>query len=519
MRPGITRVVALMLASTWPFALNAQDDVRFTVDGWVIEGENPISEADAQAVLRPYTGPQTGLDGLQQAARALEEHLQDRGYTFYRVVLPPQSISDGAVRLTVYPFTVGEIVIEGNEHHGDDNILRSLPSLKVGESPNARELSRNLALANLNSSKRTRLTFGAGAAGELDARIEVADRDPTRVYLWANDTGTEETGRYRVGAGYHNANFLDRDQLLSATVTTSPSKPDQVAQGGLNWRMPHYGSNGLISAVAIESDVDSGTVAEVFDVRGSGSVYGLSYSKVLPRAGEYRHLLTLGVTDKYFDSDVEFADQAIGVDVRSRPLHLEYAGEHQGGTTKSRFSVAAVTNLSGGRDNDDAAYDAVRAGAQQDWSLFRFDASVEKRIRGMTVRTSVAGQYTDEPLIAGEQLGIAGVRSVRGFDEREITGDRGFFARLEVLAPRFDNGLRLGWFIDGGRVERVETAAGESEETDVVTTGLTMSWDFDRRVRVSADIAHVLQLSPAVPGDGTAEGDERAHFNVTYFFE
>jgi len=38
----------------------------------------------------------------------------------------------------------------------------------------------------------------------------------------------------------------------------------------------------------------------------------------------------------------------------------------------------------------------------------------------------IDGQYSDEPLIIGEQFGLGGVTSVRGFEERAVTGDRGF---------------------------------------------------------------------------------------------
>lgn len=513
------RTTVPILALCLPLLAVAQD-IRFSVTAWQLEGEIPVGERAAQAVLAPFLGPQTGLEGLRKAASALEERLHEAGYTFYRVVLPPQEIRDGAVRLMIHPFTVGEISTEGNQYHSDDNIRRSLPALRPGESPNARKLSANLALANLNPSKRAKLTFGPGAEpGRLDARIEVSDKDPRRSYLWLNDTGNENTGEYRLGVGYHDANFLDRDHQFNASLTTSPTEPNQVAQGGLNWRMPHYRSNGLFSAMAVESDVESGTVAEFFDVRGRGSVYGLAYSKVLPRVGRYRQVTTLGITDKYFDSDVGFSGQAIGVDVRSRPLSLDYTGEFRGDTLKLKFSLGAAGNLSGGSDNDDATYARARLGAEQGWSLFRFDLDSEKTVGSFTVSTTLSAQYADEPLISGEQIGLGGARNVRGFEEREFTGDRGFWARLEVITPRYGNGLRFGWFVDGGRVERVEAAAGEPDRIEAVSTGLLLTWEFKRRLLLHADFAHVLDLSGASDLGPTREGDERAHFNISYFFE
>lgn len=514
----ISRCIALAVAVILYVDTAVAQDVEFTVDGWRIEGDNPIGEDRAQSVLAPFTGPQQGLGGLQKAAAALESAIHEAGFTFYRVVLPPQTVEDGAVRLQVYVFTVGEVVVEGNRFHDDENIRASLPSLVEGESPNAREVSLNLALANLNVSKRARLTFGPGAEpGRLDARIEVADRDPDRYYLWANDTGTEATGDYRVGAGFQMANFLDRDQYLNGTIATSPSKPDQVAQYGLSWRAPLYTLNSLFNLFAVYSDVDSGTVAEFFDVRGSGTVFGGGYSKILPRVGNYRQAATIGVTDKKFDSDIDFSGQPIGVDVRSRPAWLDYRGEYEGETLDSTVSLTVLSNLSGGSHNDGAAYAASRVGARQDWNAVRFDTSLEKTLREWIVRVRLSGQYADEPLISGEQFGIGGAGSVRGLNEREFTADRGVSGSVEVMAPPFSNGMRVGLFLDGGALENESPAVGEVDRLDVVSGGVTANWRYRNHWQFDLDLARVVDVSGFAPEGTTREDDSRVHFNVTYF--
>ncbi len=494
-------------------------DISFTVDEWIIEGDNPLTSPVSQRILAPYLGEQTGLDGLQKAAADLEKQMVDDGYTFYRVVLPPQSIESGTVRLQVFPFVVEDVTIEGNEHHSDENIRASLPELREGESPNAVKLSRNLGLANLNSSKRAKLTFGASdQQGQLNARIEVADRDPGRFYLWANDTGNEETGNYRLGAGYQNANFLGRDHNLTATFTTSPSQPDDVQQYGATWRIPHYASNGLFNLLAIRSDADSGRIAG-FSVKGSGEVLGLGYSKVLKRHGDYRQIATLSVADKFFDSDVAFSGQAIGVDVRSRPLRLDYQGEIKRDTATTKFNFAVVGNLSGGSMNDDASYAAARAGAEQGWSLFRFNANAQRTFNGHTFNIYLDGQYTDEPLISGEQFGIGGVHSTRGFREREYSGDRGIRLGFELLSPKWKNGLRIGWFLEGASTENLNPQPGEIERQDISSTGLITTWQWGRSLQVDAHFAYVLDVSDESMIGATKKGDERVHFNVTYFHD
>src|SRR5687768_10543947 len=73
-------------------AAYAQDGPRFAVRGFEIEGELPIPRERALAIVGPYTGESVDLERLQDAVRALESELAARGFPFYRVVLPPQSL-------------------------------------------------------------------------------------------------------------------------------------------------------------------------------------------------------------------------------------------------------------------------------------------------------------------------------------------------------------------------------------------------------------------------------------------
>ena len=121
-------------------------EASFTVSGYAVEGDNPLGEAQTQAALAPFVGQHVGIERLQQAATALETLLRENGYGFYRVVLPPQDIG-GVIRLQMFRFTVGTVEIKGNQFFSNDNILRSLPQLATGSSPNTNALARDLALA------------------------------------------------------------------------------------------------------------------------------------------------------------------------------------------------------------------------------------------------------------------------------------------------------------------------------------------------------------------------------------
>ena len=122
--------------------------VHFSVDRFIVEGDNPLDKAATERILKPFLGERQGLKDLQAAAAALQKTLGERGYAFRRVVLPPQTLEGNTVKLTVIAFKLGTIRVSGNRYFSNANILSSLPDLRRGRVPDTRELSRELQLAN-----------------------------------------------------------------------------------------------------------------------------------------------------------------------------------------------------------------------------------------------------------------------------------------------------------------------------------------------------------------------------------
>ncbi len=502
-------------------AAGEPQEVTFPVSTYLVEGENPLDPAETKRILAPYTGGALGLEALQGAARALEKALRARGYAFHQVTLPPQALDGGAVRLQVSAPVLGEIRVTGNRRFSERNIRASLPQLKPAiRSINTRHLARSLALANRHPAKHTRVRFVAGKApGTVDAEIRVTEQRPRQAFAWLNNTGTEATGRSRLGVGLRHSNLWDRDHSATATYTTSPEKPDRVSQVGLRYRVPAYAWGGLWDLLYARSDVDSGTVAESFEVSGRGTVVGLHYTQLLGRRGAYEHELRLGVTDKLFDNEVDFQGTPLGVDVRSRPLVLRYQGRRRDPGREWSFYVDYTANLPGGAHNDARAYADTRAGAGDDWRAIHFGGRMRRAINRWLLVGRFDGQYATVPLIPGEQFGLGGARSVRGLEEREVLGDRGYRASLELWAPPLKPaGLRLLGFLDGGRVTRKAPQPGEIATQAVASSGLGVRWNWRDRLSLNLDWGHVLNGVEDPDGQSTRRGDDRVHFNVAVRF-
>ena len=50
--------------------------------------------------------------------------------------------------------------------------------------------------------------------------VKVSDEQPWKVSVTLDNTGTPQTGNYRVGLGFVHANLFDRDHMLTAQYIT-----------------------------------------------------------------------------------------------------------------------------------------------------------------------------------------------------------------------------------------------------------------------------------------------------------
>lgn len=488
-------------------------EARFAVRSFTIEGELPISRERALAILTPYAGDSVRLEDLQSAATALEAELVSSGYSFYRVVVPPQSL-EGTVALRVLPFRLNRITVSGNRHFSTENVLSSLPALRSGASPNVAAIGRNRAAANEHPSKALDITFRqSDAPDSVDAEVKVQEQPPLGFFVGVNNTGERRTGSWRATAGVQYTNLWDRDHAITATYTTSPEKTSDVQQYGFYYRMPFYSVSGALTLFYAYSDVNTGLVANAFEVSGRGRFGGIHWRQHLTPTGPYSHSIEAGLDDRFFDNNVVFGGTQLGVDVRSRPVNLTYHGRYDAADASLGGSLQYARNVSGGADNNDAAYAANRAGASSGWDAWRYGIDGQWRLAPWVLALRVRGQYSDEPLIPGEQFGLGGATSVRGLREREVTGERGIAFSVEALRPLPWEGVTALVFADGGEVRAVGPTPGLPSRQGAFSLGAGLRFSLARRLFASLDVAQVIDGTTA-----SRSGDRRAHFSLVYRF-
>lgn len=496
--------------------------VSFDIERFQVIGDNPLNDKDSNALLEPFIGKNKGIDDIEGAADAFEQAIIAKGFSFYQVSLPPQELTDNVVDILVKRYQIGKILVQGNKHYSDNNIIASLPKLKPGESPSTLEIARSLHFANQSPAKRVRVTLAPGqAADEIDAQVSVLDTNPLAMSVWLNNTGTEASGDYRVGASIAHSNLFDRDHSSSLSFITSPEGLNDVQQFALSYLVPFYQLGGKLNFLAVESDVDTGTVEGVFEVAGRGEVYSIGYTQVLATINNLNHQLSLTVDDKLFDNDVQFEGTQLLEDVRSRPVSLSYQANwaDQNGLVIGG-SIAASNNLSGGSFNNENSYLSSRISATNDWSKVDLSISFQYSLKGWMYSAAAKTSTSSDRLITGEQFAVGGSTSIRGMDERELRGDEGYQVNLQAVAPILLKTIQPSLFIDAGRVKNNNPIDGEFDSETVMSAGISFNWNPSNKISASASYGYLIDGIEETEfiSNASQDGDSKLHFNLNYRF-
>lgn len=537
-RTAISKLACGLLVGIWAQAPaqttspTPAPEPRVRVEAFVVSGNTLLPQATLDAALARFKGERT-LSELQQAALAVQALYRDAGYGAVVAYVPPQTGTPGSATIAVLEGRVSRVFIAGNSQFSDANVRRAVPQLHEGETPQVRRIDAQIQLANENPSRQISLALEPGPQpGDVEARITVSEMPASRWSLALDNTGNESTGRLRTSIGYQNAALWDLDHLLSLQVQLAPDELSAVTIVSAGYRIPFYNAGMTLDLFGAYSDVDGGTAATPagpLQFSGQGKVLGLRLTRPFARIGKVNHRLSLGLDRRVYLNDCSIqglppgACGAAGASVAVSPLSIDYQWQSEG-KSPFGFNVGYSRNLNiGGSHSHPSDYDAVRAGARTGYELVRLGAYGGLSMRGAwQLQARVLGQWTGDALVPGEQFGIGGASAVRGYEEREITGDSGAVASAELISPNLfasrddpTTVLRLLGFADAGKVfNQLDTPcrAGQSRCTLAsVGAGARLGY---RSLQVKIDVAHALKNATR-----TANGDTRVHLQAIYSFQ
>lgn len=549
-------------------------DAGFDIVRFEVEGNTLLPAERVQALVAPFVGRGKVYGDVQKALEALEGEFRRLGYGTVQVYVPEQELTSGVVRLLVSEGVVGKVTITGNKYFNNENIRASLPNLKEDTAPNLRKLSENVQLSNENPAKQVDVTLGVSEEeGKVDVKIDVKEEDPERYFVTLDNTGTQSTGKHRIGISYQNANLGNSDQVLTLAYTTAIDPPGGMKIGGervnpmqdgdgvkvdivsIGYRLPLYSLGDSIDIIYGNSNTTSPSTSPTLGgglgITGKGEILSLRYNHIFPRAGEYSSRLTMALDSRYFNTkcvnpateanfpiDPLVPGNAGCTPYTLRPVSATYSGQWQRPGEAIDFYVGAAANLfpTGseyqgplGVDRYSLIANGNRQGRDK-YSVLRLGGSYVTAVSdGWLFRGAVNAQYAQTPLPSGEQIGLAGATAVRGFEERAVATDRGYFFNFELYSP--DYAAKLGVpgsfkslvFFDSGRGMNKSTSPATSpqfSESGIASVGFGFRYNLNKDIAARFDVAYVIDGSQAAPGliEQEVPGNTRGQFAFAFGF-
>lgn len=414
----------------------------------VVDRSAILTEADLAAIVSPHEHREQTIADLEAIVNAINKLYAFRGYPTATAFLPPQTVADGIVRISLVEARFGAITVTGNRHTRTSYIRQQIAA-RPGELVQIKALEASLNRFNALHDLKLRAELRAGhEVGYTDLQITVNPESYQSLAASYDNAGIASMGRERMG--------------LSESIGSLSGYQDPLTLGG-------YWSAGMWSLSS----------AYEFPLTADGLRFGptASFNRVTIRGGAAQ---ALGLTGTFYDVGArlsrgfvlgdDFVLTLYGaphlqestlhsqqIEVSHVPVRFLEAG---GAFSSTDISGLWSTDLSVGAGNYHAA--KVDGFGKIDLSASRF----QRLPYGFAALLRASGQLKladPQPLPPSQQFQIGGIATVRGYPEGSLIGDQGYAASAELDTPLplggatlfgvpLREGLRSAWFIDNGAV-------------------------------------------------------------------
>jgi hemolysin activation/secretion protein len=429
--------------------------------------------------------------------------------------------------------------------------IRRNVRLQPGDSILQVKLLDDVNWLNQNPFREVSPAYLQGDVGKTDVELRVKDgKDllhpfPVRVFAGGDDTGNNLTGNDHLFAGFNWGNTFGLDDQLNYTYTTDTSfNSYSVHSGSYVAPLPWWRNSVTFFGYYADVNADVNKILPGQDFTQSGTAYAASMRYTIPliNIGSYSHELSLGGDYKYQNNNLYFN---VTTPVAETPTTVIQAVGSYRGTISDTLGEGAL-ELQGfvspgdiGEHNDDASYNASYKGAHSDYYYVNFDAVRTIKLplganwrqkatdEDFSIYVHGTGQYTDCRLLPSEQLGLGGWATVPGYDERVVSGDKGWVLDTELRLPtvnKYKFRAQLYGFYSYGTVTVNDynvpqyNDAFESITLASVGPGLRVSWgkNLEARVTYGAPLKEIDDSILKRSGNDAQNG--RLHFSVTASF-
>jgi len=388
------------------------------------------------------------LRQLQEIAARVAQYYRERGFILVQVVIPPQTVENGVIRLRIMEGILGHVSLEKNRRYRREQLLRPFADL-LGRPVVKAQIERAMLQLNDYPGLTTFGVFRPGLnPGETDLLVSIIEEKAVQGQVHVDNYGSEFTGEYRSRLDLHWNNPFDAIDRLSASLSRTIN-PSNGLYGALNYERHAFGPKNAFGIGVSKNRYSLGAALEPFGIKGITSIGQIYWRHAFQRSRLFNSYGLLQLSRKSAKLDVtEGEDRADELTVASMETGFDWASRSRRHLARGRLQYSqGFDGLLGAMEptSDPAQTEASRRGgsgiyAGGAFSKINLDYDHWFRFLPLhSLHVSLRSQQSDDLLTSLEQMPIGGPDSVRAYSTSEFLRDTAVTTSVEWLmrAPGF----------------------------------------------------------------------------------
>lgn len=455
------------------------EKITLTLANLTLDGMSTYQTSEVLPIYANNIGQKITVADIYQIAADLTRKYRNDGFILTQVVVPPQTIEDGHVRLQVVEGIISNITVDGANSARERRLIAAYANQVKGEPLNTRKLEQATLLINdLPGISARSIISPSSQPGAADLRV-VVTRKAYDAFVGLDNFGSRYLGPLEAQAGLSLNSVLGLNERITTDLIFAPSEEfgKELAYGDLVYLQPVGPLGTTVELKAAMASSDPGYTLEQFDVEGRSVTYSVKVNHPFVRT-RARNFSTYALFDSR--DNTTFSDVDINRNDHIRALRI--------GT-----DISQIDSLLGGGYNTlnvefSQGIGVLGASAKGDANLSRADGNPQftkitaeaQRLQrlgsNINLLAAFRGQLAAGPMLSSEEFGVGGPLFGRGYDPSEIVGDDGLAGKLELqwndpVATTLVKTYQLYAFLDGGRVWNDDTTTDAQREMSVFSTG------------------------------------------------
>ncbi len=388
-----------------------------------------LTKEEINKLVQPIVGKNVFIEDIQKVIDSINNLYAEKGFVTARAFLPEQTVENGNIYIALTESKIGNITVQQNKWTKDGYITSRLPQ-KEGELFDIVELEKDVLDFNrYNDGVKLSANLKAGEKpGTTDIELVADETFPFHVMGIFDNAGRYNTGSLRGGAMiYADSLFGHRDRVaLGSYFSKGAQSPF------FDYNFPVNRKDGRVGFMysSTFANVKYGPMADLFDLRSTGSQYSVYYSQPIIRKPGFELKTYAAANYKRSRTDISLRDfDNVGTHSIDNITSLEVALQARKDT---KYGIWYL--------NQDAYYAIPIFSSDRDNNYFKYSGSL---VRLHDFSHGIIGQLRsnyqfipgDKKIPYLDQMQTGGLATVRGYNEGLMIGKNGYFISGELMFP------------------------------------------------------------------------------------